>query len=309
MQLAKGLIPPSRNGVGSSCIALPKGPWLSVIDFLVDRFPGVPRAEWLLRMVRGDVLDADGTAVQADRPYRAHAKLYYYRSLPPEARIPFDEAILFQDDYLVVADKPHFLPVTPSGRYLQETLLVRLKRKLGIDMLTPMHRIDRETAGLVLFTVQPQTRDCYQSLFRDKLVCKTYEAIAPLRRDLGLPVRYASRLVESPSFMQMCEVQGLPNAETLIELLEVSGPLARYRLHPVTGQKHQLRVHMNALGIPILHDQIYPHLRPELNGNGGDGTETDYSKPLQLLAKSVEFKDPISGQLRQFESARNLDFA
>ncbi|MFD2271297.1 pseudouridine synthase [Undibacterium arcticum] len=276
-----------------------------MLDFLADRFPAVPRAEWLRRMMDGEVLDADGAPVPPDRPYRPHAKLYYYRSLPPETRIPFDETVLFQDDYLVVADKPHFLPVTPSGRYLQETLLIRLKRKLGIDTLTPMHRIDRETAGLVLFTVQPHTRDAYQSLFRDKAVRKTYEAIAPSRRDLGLPVRYASRLIESPSFMQMCETDGLPNAETRIELLEVKGALARYRLLPVTGQKHQLRAHMNALGIAILNDQIYPHLLPAASGDGGD---PDYGKPLQLLAKSVTFTDPISGQLRQFESARQLDF-
>ncbi|MGZ3242100.1 MAG: pseudouridine synthase, partial [Burkholderiaceae bacterium] len=139
----------TKNGVSPSCIALPKGEWRTVTDFLTHQFPHIPKAEWLARMARGDVLDAQGIAVVPEQPYRAYSKLYYYRSLPSELHIPFEETVLYQDEYLVVADKPHFLPVTPAGRYLQETLLVRLKQKLNIDTLTPMHRIDRETAGLV----------------------------------------------------------------------------------------------------------------------------------------------------------------
>lgn len=302
MSVKKAQVLPTKDGVGPSCVALPEGTWRTIIDFLAHRFPGVQRTEWVARMLRGDVMDARGEAILPETPYRMHARIYYYRNLPIEASIPFDETVLYQDDYLVAVDKPHFLPVTPSGRYLQETLLVRLKRKLGIDTLSPMHRIDRETAGLVLFTIKPHTRDCYQALFRQRSVVKCYEAIAPWRAELILPMVYRSRLVEGVSFMKMHEAEGTPNAETAIELLEMEGDLARYALHPITGQKHQLRAQMNALGIPIVNDQIYPHHFPEVTA------EPDYSKPLQLLAKSLAFNDPISGQLRQFESRQRLRF-
>ena len=189
--------PPARDGVGASCVALPPGTWPTILDFLAQRFPNVARAEWSARMLRGDVLDAHGDRIAPDSAYRPHAKIHYYRSLPAETPIPFAATVLYQDDYLVVADKPHFLPVTPAGRYLQETLLVRLKRQLGIDTLAPMHRLDRETAGLVLFTIRPETRDRYQALFRERAVVKRYQAIAPWRPDLSLPLVYRSRLVQS----------------------------------------------------------------------------------------------------------------
>jgi len=299
-------MPPSRDGVGASRVALPPGPWLTLLDFLAQQFPTIARTEWQARMQQGEVLDENGQALPATTPYQAHSRIFYYRSLPQEPQIPFDEVVLYRDDYLVVADKPHFLPVTPAGRYLQQTLLVRLKRSLGIETLTPMHRIDRETAGLVLFTIQPQTRNLYQSLFRQRSVQKYYEAIAPWRTDLVPPLSFpllrCSRLVESASFMKMMEIDGAPNAETRIECIEVHGELARYGLHPVSGQKHQLRAHMAALGMPIVNDRIYPHLYPD------EGSEQDYCAPLQLLAKAIRFTDPISGLERTFESRQRLDF-
>jgi tRNA pseudouridine32 synthase/23S rRNA pseudouridine746 synthase len=297
-----GFKPVSRNGVGPSSIALPPGQWQTVIDFLVEQFPAIPRSEWMARMQRGDVLDASGQALNVSSGYQPNSKIFYFRSLPIEPRIPFDEVVLYQDDYLIAVDKPHFLPVTPAGRYLQETLLVRLKNSLGIDTLAPMHRIDRETAGLVLFTIQPYTRNLYQSLFRERSVSKEYQAIAPYRADLALPTIYRNRLIESAAFMKMEEVAGEPNAETAIDLMEVEGALARYKLEPVSGQKHQLRAHMAALGIPILNDRIYPELYPD------EGAEQDYSQPLKLLAKTISFTDPISHQLRQFESRQSLSF-
>jgi tRNA pseudouridine32 synthase / 23S rRNA pseudouridine746 synthase len=297
----------TKNGVSPSCIALPKGEWITIIDFLADQFPHITKTEWLARMQRGDVLDEQGIAVVPGQPYHAYSKLYYYRSLPSELHIPFEEVVLYQDEYLVVADKPHFLPVTPGGRYLQETLLVRLKQKLKIDTLTPMHRIDRETAGLVLFAIQPHTRDRYQALFRDRMITKHYEAIAPWLPALTLPMTYRSRLVEAESFMRMRETAGEPNAETNIALIEIQGNLARYSLCPDTGKKHQLRVHMAALGMPILNDQIYPVHHPEFIENN-ENAEPDYSMPLQLLAKSLAFNDPITGEQRQFESCRTLMF-
>ena len=295
----------TRDGVGPSCIslpALPAGAWPRVIDFLAHRFPSISSDEIAARMRCGDIIDEHGLFISPERCYQAHLKLYYYRSIPDEVRIPFEEVILFRDDYLIAVDKPHFLPVTPGGRYLQETLLVRLKRKLGMDALAPMHRIDRETAGLVLFTIQPSTRGKYQNLFSQRAVAKRYQAIAPFRTDIKFPMTYRSRLIEAEHFMRMREADGEPNAETVVEVLEEKGGCARYRLSPLTGKKHQLRVHMAALGIPILNDQIYPrHL------SKAQIADADYSKPLQLLAEQINFTDPVTGQTRHFESGLRLN--
>jgi tRNA pseudouridine32 synthase / 23S rRNA pseudouridine746 synthase len=290
-----------RDGVSASCVVLPVGPWRTIAEFLVERFPGVAPAIWAARIESGDVLDDQGAPVRADQTYQPHRRVYYYRALEIEPRIPFDETVLFQNENLVVADKPHFLPVIPSGRYVQETLLVRLKRRLGLATLSPIHRIDRETAGLVVFTVRPEIRARYQNLFLEKSIEKHYEALAPWRPDLALPRTYRSRLEENPGrFMQVCEAAGEPNSETRIELLEVRGAWARYGLSPITGRKHQLRAHCAALGIPICHDQIYPRHLPE--------NSDDYTKPLQLLARSLAFTDPISGEALRFTSTRTLSW-
>lgn len=304
---------PVKNGVGASVVALPKNvtknvarddtpQWRTITDFLTERFPAITRATWLQRMAAGDVEDEFGAAVTADRPYQGHIRVYYYRDLDVEEHIPFNEVILHQDEHLIVVDKPHFLPVTPSGKYLQETVLVRLKRKLGLNNLVPIHRIDRDTAGLVLFSVQPQTRDAYQALFRERAVNKTYHAIAAWNSTNRFPIVRESRLDEDKSagrgFMTQCEVTGPPNSKTHIDVLQIKGDRAKYKLQPITGKRHQLRVHMNALGLPIQGDGIYPVLTPE--------GQLDYAKPLQLLAKSIEWLDPITQAWRQFESQHNL---
>lgn len=291
---------PTRDGVGPSVITLPAGDWLLVIDFLVQRFDAIPREEWLERMQNNSVMDEHGVVVHSDRPYQAHLKIFYYRSIENEIPIPFEESILFQDEYLIIADKPHFLPVMPAGIYLQETLLVRLKRKTSIETLVPMHRIDRETAGLVVFVIKPETRGAYQSLFLSKQVEKCYQAIAPHRDGLKFPMTCRSRLQESVNFMQMEVVEGEANSETFIEVLERRDNLARYQLTPVTGKKHQLRAHMAALGIPILNDLIYPVHKA--------GDQDDFKKPLQLLAKRIAFVDPITGEKRSFESKLTLNW-
>lgn len=303
---------PTRDGVSASTVATPSGPWLTVLDFLAERISAVSRADWAERMARGEVLDAGGGALPPDAPFVAQTRLHYWRSLPFEHPVPFEETIVFQDEWLVVADKPHFLPVTPKGRYIQETLLVRLKRRTGIDTLVPMHRIDRETAGLVVFTIQPQTRHAYQSLLRDHQIEKVYEAIAPWRPELSWPLRRQSRLQESTAhFMAMEEVDGEPNADTLIEPIELLGDgpqaptSARYRLSPRTGQKHQLRAHLCALGMPIFNDQIYPELHPA----PAPEQAPDFSRPLQLLARSLRFTDPVTGGQREFHSQRRLALA
>jgi tRNA pseudouridine32 synthase/23S rRNA pseudouridine746 synthase len=293
---------PTRDGVSPSCVATPAGNWRLMLDFLVERIPAVGRDAWQARMSSGDVVDANGHPMGPLEPFVAHRKLYYWRALSFEHPIPFEEGIVFQDDLLVVADKPHFLPVTPKGRYVQQTLLVRLKKRLGLDTLVPIHRIDRETAGLVAFSVRPQDRHAYQGLFRERAVHKVYEAIAPLNPELSLPLRYQSRLQESERFMTMQTVEGEPNAETLIELIAQHQGLWHLRLRPVTGRKHQLRAQLHALGMPICHDQIYPVLKPELPL----GMTPDFSQPLQLLARSLAFQDPITGEARQFESRQSL---
>jgi tRNA pseudouridine32 synthase/23S rRNA pseudouridine746 synthase len=296
--------PPMREGVSASCVALPAGPWAHIVDFLAERLPAVTHADWLTRMAQGRVLGEDGTVLPPEAPYQPNTRVYYYRELPAEPVIPFEARVLFQDEHLVVADKPHFLPVTPGGRFVQQTLLVRLKRQLGIEHLSPIHRIDRETAGLVLFSVRPQDRGAYQALFREQQVEKVYEALAPWRAGLELPRLHRSRIEpDEPQFFRQREATGEPNSETWIELIEPWSELAHYRLRPRSGKTHQLRVHMNALGVPIAGDLFYPDV---LQGPGQAGRDDDFAHPLQLLARSVRFTDPVTGAMRFFESARQL---
>lgn len=290
--------PPMRDGVSASCVVLPSGPWPNLFDFLCARFPSVASTEWQQRLDSGNVVDDQGRTVHAADPVQLGRRLYYYRSMATEPRIPFEAQILWQDDHLLVVDKPHFLPVMPSGKYVQETLLVRLKLQLGVEALTPIHRIDRDTAGLVLFSINPASRNAYHALFRDREVAKTYECIAPWNPALNWPQHRESRIAESTHFLQQTEVEGPVNAITDIAPLEVRGHWARYQLRPLTGQRHQLRVHMAALGLPLLFDGIYPTLTPE--------GSSDYTRPLQLLAQSIAFTDPLSGQERSFSSQRSL---
>jgi len=294
----------TRDGVGPSCVSLPAGPWPTLLDFLVERFPKVTAQTWLERMARGDVVNERSeciTPIAAQTPpYPAQQRLFYYREVPFEAVIPFDEVLLYQDDHLVVVDKPHFLPVVPSGGYLSQTVLVRLKKALGLDDLVPIHRIDRDTAGLVMFSKQRATRAAYCALFSQHRVQKTYEAIAPWRADLSFPLTRQSRIRPAGHFMLQQEVDGPVNAITHIEVLEVFGAHARYQLKPVTGQRHQLRVHMLGLGLPLVNDGLYPTLTPE--------GQIDHTRPLQLLAKELVFVDPVSGIKKHFESRRTLGF-
>ena len=287
-----------RDGVTPSCVVLPSQGQGSMLDFLAARLPTVSAGGWAQRMAQGDVVDEFGVPVTSGRRFTPGIRLYYYRALDDEAVIPFEEQVLYQDEHILVADKPHFLPVVPGGRYLQHTLLVRLKSRLGLPALSPVHRIDRDTAGLVLFSVQQRTRGAYQALFRNRQITKHYDAIAPWRADLAFPREHTSRLEESPQFFRMQEVPGEPNSHTHMQVLEVAGDWARYRLSPITGKRHQLRVHMAALGLPLRNDPFYPVVN--------DPPEGDYSRPLQLLARSLAFVDPVTGESRVFESRQAL---
>ena len=299
MRLANALRDlPAHDGVAASRVVIAPGRWARVIDFLLARFPHISAEDWQQRLAQGLVLGDEGQPLQADTPAMGGGWLYYYRAVENEAAIPFEHQVLYRDAHLLVVDKPHFLPVIPSGKYLQHTLLLRLKKSLDVPDLVPIHRIDRDTAGLVLFSLQAQSRDTYSALFRERRVEKTYEAIAPFDAALAMPQRRESRIRVGEHFMQQAEVQGPVNAITDIEVLEVCGPWARYQLRPFSGQRHQLRVHMMALGLPILNDGIYPQLTPE--------GSSDARKPLQLLAKCLAFEDPVSGQKMVFESQLRL---
>jgi len=287
---------PTRNGVGPSCVSLPAGPWPKVLDFLVERMPGISREEWLERLSHQEVLDETGQPVSAAAGYRPYTKLFYYRHIDNEPALPNSAHILFEDAHLLVADKPHFMPVTPAGRYVQQSLLVQLKQLTGNDDLVPLHRIDRETAGLVLLGKRAQDRDAYHALFRNKHIRKVYHAVAAFDPEVSLPRIHTSRLEAGSPFFRMREVAGQANSETRIRLLKCEGQRALYQLEPVTGKRHQLRVHMLALGLPLQGDLFYPTVL-----RGPDDAE-DFSQPLQLLAHSVIFTDPHTAQVRAFSS-------
>ncbi|WP_020656585.1 pseudouridine synthase [Massilia niastensis] len=292
---------PIRDGVSPSYLWLAETRAGGMLRFLAERFPDVAPASWAARLERGEIVDARGQPLRADSHVRQGMRIWYYRELErPEAPIPFEEQVLFQDEHLLIADKPHFLPTIPTGRFLKETLLVRLKRRHDLPHLTPIHRLDRETAGVVIFSHNPATRGAYQSLFQKRAVRKVYEALAAPLEGRSFPFTYRSRMVDAEQFFVSEEVAGEPNSETLVELIERRGAVARYRLHPHTGRKHQLRLHMSALGAPILNDAFYPVALP----CKGD----DFSAPLQLLARTVSFPDPLSGRERSFSSERALDW-
>jgi tRNA pseudouridine32 synthase/23S rRNA pseudouridine746 synthase len=282
----------------ASRLQLPPGPWTTVLEALCAHFPRIEPAQWQGRLREGRVLDASGAPIALDAPYRVGRELRYFRDVPDETPIPFLERVLHADAHLVVADKPPFLPVTPSGPYLEHTLLRRLVRRLDNPQLVPLHRIDRSTSGLVLFSANPDSRAAYQALFRDRRIEKSYLALAAPLPSLALPHRRCSRIVAGEPFFRMRESEGEPNSETRVELDADLGEAWRYRLSPVTGRKHQLRVHMAALGAPIHNDDLYPSWR--------EGAADDPQRPLKLLAHSLAFDDPLTGERRRFESERTL---
>lgn len=284
----------------ASTVCLPPGQWATVLDCLCDHFKAISREQWLDRVARGRVLDAQGQPISLELPYRQGLRIHYFREVPNEKPIAAQETILFADEHLVVADKPHFLPVTPTGEYVEHTLLRRLIRRLGNPHLVPLHRIDRHTAGLVLFSSNPHSRSAYQQLFPTRQIEKRYEAIAGALPELEFPLVHTSRLGHGEPFFRMQEIPGQPNSETRAEVLERQAELWRYRLYPVTGKTHQLRVHMAALGAAICNDPFYPQLQHT--------QQDDYANPLKLLAQALRFNDPLTGQLRSFESQLALEF-
>ena len=289
---------PIRQGVAPSYMWVQEADPGLALAYLLARFADVTEATWRDRMARREVVDGSGMVLAPDSLLRRGLRIWYYRELDDETPIPFEEQILFRDAHLLVVDKPHFLPTTPGGRFLHESLLVRLKRKLGEEQLIPIHRLDRETAGVVLFSLRLETRGAYQSLFQQRSVEKVYEAIAPAMPGRQFPFVHRSRMVDGTPFFRMEEAPGEPNSETLVDVIEDRGEMVLYRLQPHTGRKHQLRLHMASLGAPILNDAFYPEALPI--------KEDNFTKPLKLLARAIAFDDPLSGERRRFESVRTL---
>jgi tRNA pseudouridine32 synthase/23S rRNA pseudouridine746 synthase len=282
--------PPSR-------LQLPPGPWATVLDALCARFPAVDRARWLDRFARGRVLDGEGRPLDVATAYRVGLEVQYFREVADEPRVDGEVVLLHVDAHLVVADKPHFLPVMPAGRFVRETLLARLVERLDNPRLVPLHRIDRDTAGLVLFSADPESRTRYSALFASRQIEKHYEALAPALHNVSFPHVRHSRLERGEPFFRMHETPGPPNSSSRIDVLARGDGLWRYALTPITGRKHQLRVHMAALGAPIANDRLYPEL-----SSAADEPE----RPLRLLARRLAFMDPLDGTSREFTSARAL---
>ena len=281
-----------------SRLQLTPGPWSTVLDALCARFPAIDRDTWRSRFARGRVLDTSGEALTDAAPFRVGAEIRYYREVEAEPRLAVEESILHVDDHLIVVDKPHFLPVTPGGIYVNETLLARLVKRFDDIDIVPLHRLDRLTAGVMLFSNQPATRSRYQSLFRDRAIHKRYEAIAPALPMTTWPIERRSRLIRGDPFFLTQEVSGDSNAVTRIDVIERGADAWRYALEPITGRKHQLRVHMAALGAPIHNDPLYPQLAEPAPDN--------LQQPLKLLARSLRFTDPLDGSVKYFESQLRL---
>mgnify|MGYP001598528831 CR=1 FL=1 len=284
-----------------SVVTLPPAakPYPSMVEFLFRTFPNIPRQQWEQRLRAGKVLDESGQPISAHTAYAPSKRIFYFREVENEPVIPFTERILFQNDEILVACKPHFLPVIPGGRYVEECLLNRLRAKTGIADLTPIHRLDRETAGVVIFSVNKNTRGLYHDLFVQGKVEKTYHALA----EVPTPPpqnqwTVENRIVPGEPRFRMKVAPGVANARSHIELLEVKDNRGLFRLLPITGKTHQLRLHMSGLGFRIVNDKYYPDLQPE--------SADDFSQPLQLLAKQVRFHDPVSGENREFRSEQEL---
>ncbi len=287
--------------ISSSIVSMPdrEKPYPTLLTFLVERFPKVAEQTWLERIAAGKVTSETGRPVTLVTPYIPNSRLFYFREVEKEPVVPFQEQILFTNAHLMVVCKPPFLPVTPGGPYVQETLLNRLKEKTGNPFLSPINRIDRETAGLVLISVNKESRGLYQHLFMDGLVRKTYEAIAEFPSGLKRTAwEVANRIEKGDPWFRMKTCEGPVNARSRLRLIEVKGSRARFKLFPLTGKKHQLRIHLSGLGFPIVNDRYYPHLLQEV--------PDDFNNPLQLLSRKIEFQDPVTGEEMSFASHRKL---
>lgn len=295
-------VPPTKEGISPSRLYLPKiEPMpMSIFAYVCQKFGHITADEWRQRFDDGLVCDALGQALSVETPYQHGQTIYYYRAVAAEPVVPFLHEILYENEHLLVVDKPHFLTVAPAGRYVKQTLLTRLKEQTGNELLSPIHRLDKETAGVMLFAKTILARKAYQAQFADRQIQKTYHAITHHNLDVSFPCELHLNLQRGVPFYTMQVVDGVPNTHTKIHLMEQSddGRFAKVQLIPTTGKLHQLRVHLNHLGMPILNDPFYPMLCHK--------ADDDFANPLQLLAKNIAFIDPITQQSMFFESSRQL---
>ncbi len=282
------------SGVRASSLHLSAGHWATLLQALTAHFPHISEASWRERIALGRVQNEQGEALEAHTQVGDGLLIRYFREVEYETRVPFAARIVHVDDDILIADKPHFLPVMPAGRHVQETLQTRLIHETGNPDLVPLHRIDRATAGLVMFSTRIASRRPYQELFRKRLIEKTYEARAPALPGLQFPLSAEIRLETGEPFFRMRQVDGIANARTVIEPIERADPYWTYRLQPITGRKHQLRVQMAMLGAAILNDELYPELQMR--------EAADFSRPLALVARALRFRDPQQAVLREFVS-------
>lgn len=289
---------PQRHGLDPARLRLPaQGSWATIRDHLVERLPMVEPARIDEMLASGEIADEHGP-IAPDAPFVPQGVVWLHRDLPQEVPVPFELGVVHRDENLLVVDKPHFMATIPRGKHVLQTALVKLRHQLGLPELSAAHRLDRVTAGLVMFVIPRERRGAYQTLFRDRLVRKEYQAVAGYDPELELPRTVHSRIVKERGVITAFTVDGPPNAETRVELLDHRDGLGHYRLLPATGRTHQLRLHMSELGVPILGDTFYPELH--------DTALDDFRRPLQLLASVLEFTDPVTGEHRRFETRRSL---
>jgi tRNA pseudouridine32 synthase/23S rRNA pseudouridine746 synthase len=273
---------------------------ITLLDFLSGRFPHIGTETWNSRIMDGKVRFGDGTAAFALSTVGPGMEIRYFREVSEEPRVSDAHQILYRDDHILVACKPHFLPVVPGGPFVRECLLYHLMEETGLPGLSPVHRIDRHTAGLVLFSIYENERGRYQDLFKDRQVEKEYRA--NVRWLSGRPAEDSWELegrIETYGPTWRCHLaEGVPNAFCRMSLLEQSGAYAGLALYPITGKKHQLRLQVSQIGAAILNDPYYPDLLPE--------APDDPARPLQLLSKSLRFRDPFTQREREFTSPRAL---
>lgn len=295
---------PPRHGLDAAWIRTPdrvpgEAPaWETMREFLQDRLPADAGVDE--RLAAGEFVDQRGDAWHGDEPYRPNAFVWFHRPLAPETPVPFAIEILDRTDRLLVVDKPHFMATTPRGAHVQETALVRLRRDLDVPELAPAHRLDRLTAGVLVLTTRREARGAYAGVFQSRDAVKTYEAIAPWDATLDFPMRLVGRIEKRRGSLQADLVPGEPNAETVVEVLETRGAWARYRLTPLTGKTHQLRLQMADAGLPLLGDPLYPDVL--------DPDPADFSQPLRLVARRLSFTDPLDGTERVYVSAHELSW-